>query len=97
MSALRTRLAAGAAKAAGAASRLVGSGGTSLPGKVLLSLDPRAVERLAQGLQRGCAVISATNGKTTTAAMSAAILGGAGEQLVHNRSGANMAGECQAT
>jgi UDP-N-acetylmuramyl tripeptide synthase len=97
MSALRTRLAAGAARTAGAASRLVGSGGTSLPGKVLLSLDPRAVERLAAGLPHGCAVISATNGKTTTAAMSAAILDGAGERLVHNRSGANMAGGVAAT
>ncbi len=37
-------------------------------------------------------MISATNGKTTTAAMVAAILEGEGKRLVHNRAGANMAG-----
>ncbi len=38
------------------------------------------------------AVVSATNGKTTTAAMVASILENAGIRLVHNRAGANMAG-----
>jgi lipid II isoglutaminyl synthase (glutamine-hydrolysing) len=37
-------------------------------------------------------VISATNGKTTTAAMVASILERTGRRLVHNRAGANMAG-----
>ena len=37
-------------------------------------------------------MISATNGKTTTAAMAAAVLERTGETLVHNRAGANMAG-----
>ena len=37
-------------------------------------------------------MISATNGKTTTAAMVASILERAGVALVHNRAGANMAG-----
>ncbi|MGH2877649.1 MAG: MurT ligase domain-containing protein [Solirubrobacteraceae bacterium] len=67
-------------------------GGTSLPGRALIRLDPRAIAKLAGRLPHGSAVISATNGKTTTAAMAAAILDGAGERLVHNRAGANMAG-----
>ncbi len=37
-------------------------------------------------------MISATNGKTTTAAMVASILERTGVRLVHNRAGANMAG-----
>ena len=37
-------------------------------------------------------MISATNGKTTTAAMVASILERTGRRLVHNRAGANMAG-----
>jgi UDP-N-acetylmuramyl tripeptide synthase len=37
-------------------------------------------------------VISATNGKTTSAAMVASILEHTGARLVHNRAGANMAG-----
>ena len=40
----------------------------------------------------GSVLVSATNGKTTTAAMAAAILERAGIALVHNQAGANMAG-----
>jgi UDP-N-acetylmuramyl tripeptide synthase len=79
-----------AARAAGAASRLTGRGGTSLPGKLLLRMEPGAIGRLARPLDS--AILSATNGKTTTAAMAARILERGGRTLVHNRSGANMAG-----
>jgi UDP-N-acetylmuramyl tripeptide synthase len=81
-----------AARAAGALSRRTGRGGTSLPGKLLMRLEPHAIARLSARLDRGSAVISATNGKTTTAAMVAGILERAGARLVHNRAGANMAG-----
>jgi UDP-N-acetylmuramyl tripeptide synthase len=57
-----------------------------------MRMEPDAISRLATRLHRGSAVISATNGKTTTAAMVAAILERAGARLVHNRAGANMAG-----
>ncbi len=80
------------AQAAGALSRLAGRGGTSLPGKLLLALDPHAVGRLATELTGGSAVISATNGKTTTAALAATILERSGRRPVYNRAGANMAG-----
>lgn len=89
------RLAAGvaAAKAVGTLARTAGrGGGTSLPGKVLTRVEPHAIGQLAAKLDRGSVVISATNGKTTTAAMVAAILQRTGAQLVHNRAGANMAG-----
>jgi lipid II isoglutaminyl synthase (glutamine-hydrolysing) len=90
MSALGVKVAA--ARTAGALSRRVGRGGTSLPGKVLMRLEPHAIERLGARLRDGSAVISATNGKTTTAAMVAGILERGGARLVHNRAGANMAG-----
>jgi UDP-N-acetylmuramyl tripeptide synthase len=80
------------ARAAGALSRRSGRGATSLPGKLLMRMEPTAIERLAARLPQGSAVISATNGKTTTAAMVAAILERSGTRLVHNRAGANMAG-----
>jgi UDP-N-acetylmuramyl tripeptide synthase len=89
------RLAAGvaAAKAVGTLARTAGrGGGTSLPGKVLTRVEPHAIARLARRLERGTVVISATNGKTTTAAMVASILERTGAKLVHNRAGANMAG-----
>jgi UDP-N-acetylmuramyl tripeptide synthase len=54
--------------------------------------EPHAIARLAARLPRGSVVVSATNGKTTTAAMIAAVLGRTGTRLVHNRAGANMAG-----
>ena len=66
------------------------SGGTTAPGRVLLRLAPRALADMASELDDGAVLISATNGKTTTAAMAAAILEGEGRRLVHNRAGSNM-------
>jgi len=79
-----------AARTAGRLSRLAGAGGgTTVPGKLLWKLDPGAIDRLAARLPRGSALVSATNGKTTTAAMVAEILSGR-VRLAHNRSGANL-------
>jgi UDP-N-acetylmuramyl tripeptide synthase len=80
------------ARAAGSLSRRSGrGGGTTLPGRLLLKLAPDAVARLGRGLGEGSTVISATNGKTTTAGMIAAELQAAGRRPVHNRAGSNMA------
>jgi lipid II isoglutaminyl synthase (glutamine-hydrolysing) len=80
---------AGARMAAGL-SRLVGAGGgTTVPGKVLTSIDPEVLDRLAARLPLGCALVSATNGKTTTAAMAAQIMSPR-VRLAHNSSGANL-------
>jgi UDP-N-acetylmuramyl tripeptide synthase len=79
------------ARAIGAASRRSGrGGGTTLPGRVLLRMEPEAIARLGAGLGGGSTIISATNGKTTTAGMLAAILGAEGRPPVHNRAGSNM-------
>ena len=78
------------ARAAGRLSRLARTGGgTTVPGKLLWKLDPGAIDRLAARLPLGSAVISATNGKTTTAAMAAGILRER-FRLAHNSSGANL-------
>jgi UDP-N-acetylmuramyl tripeptide synthase len=80
----------GLARTAAGLSRLAGAGGgTTLPGKLLWKLDPGAVDRLAARLPEGSALVSATNGKTTTAAMAARILGPS-RRLAHNRAGANL-------
>ena len=55
----------------------------------MTSASGGALERLKKPTR---VVISATNGKTTTAAMVASILERTGARLVHNRAGANMAG-----
>jgi lipid II isoglutaminyl synthase (glutamine-hydrolysing) len=78
-------------RALGAASRASGrGGGTTLPGRVLLRLEPEAIARLGAGLDRGTTIVSATNGKTTTAGMIAGILAADGRRPVHNRAGSNM-------
>jgi UDP-N-acetylmuramyl tripeptide synthase len=79
-----------AARGVGRLSRAVGrGGGTTLPGKLLWKLDPGAVDVLAARLTSGIALVSATNGKTTTTAMAARILG-ADHRLAWNRAGANL-------
>ena len=78
-------------RAVGAASRRSGrGGGTTLPGRVLLRLEPEAIARLGGRLDGGSTIVSATNGKTTTAGMIAAILAADGRRPVHNRAGSNM-------
>jgi lipid II isoglutaminyl synthase (glutamine-hydrolysing) len=78
------------ARSAGRLSRLAGrGGGTTIPGKILATIDPGSLSRLAARLPRGTAAISATNGKTTTAALVAAIVGKS-TRLAHNDSGANL-------
>jgi UDP-N-acetylmuramyl tripeptide synthase len=79
-----------AARAVGRLSRVARrGGGTTLPGKLLWKLDPGALDELASRLRGGVALVSATNGKTTTAAIAARILGRAHE-LAWNRAGANL-------
>ncbi len=80
------------ARGAGRGARAIGRGGTSLPGKLMLRMDPAAIARLSSPLPSGSVVISATNGKTTSTALAASILDQAGIATVHNMAGANMAG-----
>jgi lipid II isoglutaminyl synthase (glutamine-hydrolysing) len=70
--------------------RLGRRGGTTLPGRALLRLDPQAIAVLGRRLSRGSVVVSATNGKTTTSAMLASVLESGGARVVHNRAGSNM-------
>jgi UDP-N-acetylmuramyl tripeptide synthase len=86
----RLAIEAAAARAAARLSRFAGTGGgTTIPGKLLWKLDPGAIDALAARLERGAVVVSATNGKTTTTAMVAEILG-PDVRLAWNRSGANL-------
>ncbi len=87
---MRLALELALARTAGRVSRLAGrGGGTTIPGKVLATIDPGAVSKLAARLPLGSAIVSATNGKTTTAALAAGILSPR-IRLAHNSSGANL-------
>ena len=84
------RLEIAAARGVAALSRRLGAGGgTTIPGKLLAELDRGAIDRLASRLEAGIAVVSATNGKTTTTAMAAEILRPR-HRLAHNAAGANL-------
>jgi lipid II isoglutaminyl synthase (glutamine-hydrolysing) len=78
------------ARGVGALSRSIrAGGGTTIPGKLLAELDRGAIDRLAARLASGTAVVSATNGKTTSTAMAAEILRPR-HRLAHNAAGANL-------
>jgi len=57
---------------------------------MLLRMAPDAIPRLGSGLRDGSVIVSATNGKTTTAGMIAAVMRANGREPVHNRAGSNM-------
>ena len=70
--------------------RRLGRGGTALPGLVAETLAPAFVPTVARQLPRGVALLTGTNGKTTTARMLAAILARDGTRFVHNAAGSNL-------
>ena len=79
------------ANAAGRIARLSGRwGGTTLPGKVALKLWPSATSALARRLQKGSVVLSATNGKTTTARLLSRCAEAEGASVCANSAGANL-------
>jgi len=85
---VRTRVAALAGRVVAEASRRVGAGGGSvIGGRVTLALDPRALELMAAGHQ--VALVSGTNGKTTTTRLLAAALATRGP-VSSNAAGANL-------
>ncbi len=93
--AARARLTAAtwAGRVAAVASRIAGRGsGASIRGTVMLKLDPQALAKLLTG--KRVAMVSGTNGKTTTthflAAAVRASLGAEASRVVHNADGANL-------
>ena len=86
---MRTAAALVAGRAAGWASRVTGRGaGTQVSGRVMLAIDPHLLTEVARG--RRVAIVSATNGKTTTTRLLAEALRACGTTIVTNHTGANM-------
>ncbi|GAC1594824.1 MAG: MurT ligase domain-containing protein [Acidimicrobiales bacterium] len=85
---MRTALAARTGMAAAAVSRRLGRGdGTVIGGRVTLLVDPGALANLGRG--RWSALVSGTNGKTTTTRLLRAALATAGD-VVTNPQGSNL-------
>ncbi|WP_427007432.1 MurT ligase domain-containing protein [Pseudarthrobacter sp. H2] len=70
-------------------SRLRG-GGSALPGLVVEKIDPGFMARTLSTLPLGVAVVSGTNGKTTTTKMVVALLESQGLRVFTNRTGSNF-------
>ncbi|MCS6883349.1 MAG: MurT ligase domain-containing protein [Oscillochloridaceae bacterium] len=95
---IRTPLAIVTGKVAGALSRRLRlGGGTTLPGSLARRVAPDVLGTLAAALPHGVALLSGTNGKTTTSRMLADILRVSGERVLHNRAGANLIAGLTAT
>lgn len=86
---LRTRAAVTAGHATGWLSRATGRGaGATISGRVINAIAPDALTELAAGLR--VAVVSATNGKTTTTRLLAAALRTGNDAITSNSTGANL-------
>ena len=85
---LRARLACLACNASRHLLRLLGHGGTNLPGQLALRICPSLPALLSRGVR--IIAVSGTNGKTTTCRMITAGLDAAGVSYIANRSGANL-------
>ena len=86
---LRTSIAITAGRAAGWLSRVSGRGqGATISGRVMNAIAPDLLAELAA--DQHVAVVSATNGKTTTTRLLAAAVGADGRPLVSNSTGANL-------
>lgn len=66
-----------------------GTGATAAPGLYALKIDPNLVKKLSKKIQFGAIIISGTNGKTTTARLTANSLSSK-FKIIHNRAGSNL-------
>jgi len=86
---LRTSIAIAAGRATGWLSRVTGRGqGATVSGRVMNAISPDLLRELAS--DQHVALVSATNGKTTTTRLLAAAVGADGRALVSNSTGANL-------
>jgi len=76
---------------AGFLSRLVGRGGSAIPGLVAEKIDPRVIDKLVATIRGGVVVVTGTNGKTTTTKMLVTALERSGTPVLTNPSGSNLA------
>ncbi len=87
----RTIMGIAAGKSAGWATRLIGrGGGTAITGMVARKVDPQILEELVRVPGVPVVAITGSNGKTTTARFTAALLRGEGINVCHNSAGANL-------
>jgi lipid II isoglutaminyl synthase (glutamine-hydrolysing) len=65
-------------------------GGTALPGRVATRIDPDLIATLGGNIPNGCALVTGTNGKTTSTRILAGAARAAGLDVVTNPEGSNL-------
>ena len=85
---IRSKIAVAAAKTSAAFLRKLGRGGTNLPGRLALKIDPSLLGTLAKGMH--VTVVTGTIGKTTTSRMIEETFRRTGFRYFANKSGANL-------
>ena len=86
---MRTALAVLAGRFVRVLARLRG-GGSAMPGRVALLIDPKLLTRAVAALPLGVAFVSGSNGKSTTTQMLVKVLRAHGVKVFTNPSGANL-------
>ena len=85
---LKVFLAVSACKLSVRILRLIGRGGTAIPGKIAIKICPNLLSYLAKDVK--CVIVTGTNGKTTSSRIIEEIYAKAGASYFSNRSGANL-------
>ena len=86
--ALKSKLAIAAGKSSYWFLHNVMHGGTSLPGKITLAIDPDVLKELAKDYE--IVIVTGTNGKTLTTALTVKVLKQKYPEILTNPSGSNM-------
>ena len=68
--------------------RLIGRGGTAIPGKIAIRICPELLHHLSKDVN--CVIVTGTNGKTTSSRIIEEIYVKSGKSYFANRSGANL-------
>jgi UDP-N-acetylmuramyl tripeptide synthase len=88
---LRLLVAIALGRLAGFLSRLIGRGGSAIPGLVAEFVDPRVIDKLASSIAGGVVIVTGTNGKTTTTKMLVTALEHGERRVLTNPTGSNLA------
>lgn len=64
--------------------------GSNVPGRVSRAVSRTVLGNLAKQARKGIIAVSGTNGKSTTSGFVSSVLRAAGNQIAHNRQGANL-------
>ena len=87
---LRLVVAVSLGRLAGFLSRLIGRGGSAIPGLVAGKIDGGVIDKLVASIPGGVVIITGTNGKTTTTKMLVTALERSGKPVLTNPTGSNL-------